>query len=390
MNKKIMTILAAAATLFTAGISSVAFTAELFGIQASGDSIFIIQRMPDVEDVKNNKDLIKATLAFSLKLTKEFENNGKLVVRFKGGEGNGLNENLQIYSKINEATDTDPEFLRPITVLKNTELFYQQSFLDNKFTVNFGKFGLGTHFAGNNYAGDKNSQFLTGSFSSDKTIDAPPPLIALRLNYVMTDIDIDYAHFLTKDDLNLNNFNFNLNKKLDILQVTYKPYKGGNYRIYTWTTNADYYSYENAKKYGTCGIGISADHAINERIGVFARIGHKNPYVGTKVEDTKTHQLVFRLPLSSLWNIGIQIKSTNDDVLGFAIGRISGSSVLENKKIENHKYGTETQIELYYKHKINNNIAVIANLQYLTNLKGGNAPYKYDIVVTGIRALITF
>ncbi|MDR3092975.1 MAG: carbohydrate porin, partial [Endomicrobium sp.] len=76
--------------------------------------------------------------------------------------------------------------------------------------------------------------------------------------------------------------------------------------------------------------------------------------------------------------------------LGFAIGQISGDCVLKSNNIDNFKYGKETQIELYYKYKINDNISIIANLQYLANLKGGNTSYNHDTVVIGIRTLIAF
>ena len=394
MNKKKKAVLAAVA--LTVGVSSAAFAMELFGTQVTGECAFTLQRMPDVmkastteykstlqmtpDDIKNYIDLIKATFAFSLKLTKEFENNGKLVVRFKGGEGNGLNDNLETYSKINESAD-------PGAFIKNTELFYQQSFLDNKFIVNFGKFGVGAYFADNNYT----SQFLTGAFSTDKTISISPSLLALRLNYAaITDISIDYAYFtyfLTKASPGPD-------KGLSILQVTYKPHEGGNYRVYVWTNNTYHRSYQsremNRKYYGTCGIGISADYAINERVGVFAKIGHKNPYVGT-INDREPAAPSFNLPPpSTLWNVGIQLKDLTNNALGFAIGQISGDCVLKSNNIDNFKYGKETQIELYYKYKINNNISIIANLQYLANLKGGNTSYNHDTVVIGIRTLIAF
>ncbi|MDR3092591.1 MAG: carbohydrate porin, partial [Endomicrobium sp.] len=248
-----------------------------------------------------------------------------------------------------------------------------------KLTINFGKLSLGSHFAGNNYANDEASQFVTGSFTTDKAIiDAPSQTIALALNYAATDsFDIAYAYF-TKNtgDFDRNGFN--------ILQFTCKSSKNGNYRLYGWLNNNKKYSNYKIpnKKSGTWGLGISIDQAITEEIGVFARIGYNR----IKKSEDEFRDNIFSL----LWNTGIQVKgsiwSRANDVVGLAVGQIYDSKGLKTEKISYKD--AETQIELYYKFALNNHIAISPIVQYFINPNAEKS--SNNIFVYGIRTSFAF
>ncbi|MCA6071511.1 MAG: carbohydrate porin [Endomicrobium sp.] len=407
MKKKMMKILlmisvfmllSATSKLFAAEAGSVA---EQFGIKVTWGGAVVMQGTPKANSTKknNNNGSNDATYASSLNITKEFENNGKIVAKFKVGRGRGLNQSLQTYAQVNSDSDHTIDPANNDVFAKISELSYQQSFLGNKLTANVGKLNFKSYFTDNKYA----KEFITGAFSGDKVIDKAPPRIALRLNYAALDkLDISYACFT---NTNLDYFNA---KGVNILQAAYKPSKKDNYKVYAWLNNKeDYSSFENNnKKSGTYGVGISADKEINKEIGIFGRFSYRDPSVGTdmRVSADTVH------PLSMSWNIGAQMKgsswSRTNDVAGFAIGQIYGSSYYRKhkKKVmikeidengnkvteKDYKDGAEIQMELYYKFVVSEHIALIPTAQYLVSPKGGNVATDDNVFVYGIRTQFTF
>jgi ribosomal protein S17E len=418
VNNKAIISLAASAFMLMSSSAPLAFAAdsaaEQLGIQVETNGTFIMQGIMGAKvDEKIKNFLRPATYKINLKLTKEFENNGKIIAHFEGEKSTEINNKINTYGSINPSYSKDIELetdikdsisysnliekdsnlkdlyihYTDITLLRITELYYQQALFNNKLTVNFGKLSLGRYFAGNKYANDETSQFVTGSFTTDKVIDAPSQTIALALNYAVVDnyFDIAYAYF-TKNTGNLDINGFN------ILQATYKSSEKGNCRLYAWLNNDKKYSYYNNKttddkKSGTYGFGISADQAIIEEIGVFFRAGYKNHRVGIKNSEGKFSDNI----LSLFWNTGIQVKgsiwSRTNDVTGFAIGQIYGSKGLKTGQIS-YKNCAETQIELYYKFALNNHIAITPVFQYFISPNGEKS--HNNIFVWGIRTSFTF
>ncbi|GHT64247.1 hypothetical protein AGMMS50222_02170 [Endomicrobiia bacterium] len=148
------------------------------------------------------KDRAYGSYVFDLKLSKEFKNDGEIVLHLNGSE----------------ASDSE---LAAVPICRCEELFYKQSYFNKKLNVDFGKFDLWRTFAGNNFAGDENSQFGSSYFARDRAIIRACEGPALRLGYALSKkFDIDCAHF-TPDIDNLGEEGFN------ILQTTFKPSKVG-------------------------------------------------------------------------------------------------------------------------------------------------------------------
>ncbi|MDR3274926.1 MAG: carbohydrate porin [Endomicrobium sp.] len=387
-----MTVLIAA--LVIASITRVVFAADSLadqlGLKFSGGGTFILAGTPKLNVTQNdNNGENNASYSLDLSITKEFENNGRITARFKGGAGKGIARELITYATVNADAD---ETITPEGYVhtKLTQLFYQQSFLDNKFTINFGKLSLGSYFAKNQYAGGGTSQFITKSFAADELIEKTGQAIAIRLNYAVTDkLDVDYAYFATR----LNHFDA---KGINILQATYKPCEKGNCRVYVWTSNNDRYSFKDLKdKSGTYGAGLSADQEINEKIGAFGRFGYKNPSDGiSSVAISSTNYENIKQTVSLSWSIGVQLKDfcsvRTNDVIGFALGRMYGSDECR-KCANNYKNKAETQLELYYKLVLNEYIAVTPAVQYFVNPLGGNGNTNGDnIIIYGIRTRFDF
>ena len=201
--------------------------------------------------------------------------------------------------------------------------------------------------------------------------------------YVLSDkFDLSYGYFTTKvEHIDANGVN--------AVQITYKPSKKGNYKLYVWENNNVHVSCKDiTKKSGTYGFGISADHEVSKSVGVFGRLSFKDPTVATL---DKSDDLEIKPTLS--WDAGVQIAGStwarNIDTVGFAIGQMYGSS--DYKDINsNYKNVAETEFELYYRFGINKHLGITPAVQYFINPKGGNAEYSHDVFVVGIRTRFDF
>jgi len=296
---------------------------------------------------------------FNLKLIKEF-NKGKIIGCLKSETGkidkNGLN--IDIYFPINTLIN-----------IKVTELFYEYPFsiLDRKFTLDFGKLSLFGTFASNKYTSD----FITKSFSNDKLISGTPNTNpGVKLNLALTDeIDIDCACFIASNESAL----------FSIFQITYKPssydlLKNGNYRVYIWRDSKPCRYISHCVKGSHCistwncpkiyGGGISLDKKINEYFGLFGKFAYKN---------SNSNALKGKF-LS--WNTGLQATlPPNLGSIGLAAGQIYEINC-----------SPETQLELYYKSTLNNNITISPSVQYLIS-PNENRKHK---ITCGIKVNVKF
>ncbi|MDR3281825.1 MAG: carbohydrate porin [Endomicrobium sp.] len=397
MNVKIFSLVA---TLIIMNFNSLTFAAdslsEQLGFQISGGASFILQATPKLNNKKEGTESANsATYSFDLIFRKDFKNDGRVLLNFAGGDGNGLSgENkLSTYSETNADVDKTVNSKGGYVKTKITKLFFEKPFFDSRLTVAFGKMGFFTYFANNNYAGDENKQFITGLFVKDPLIETPGQHVALRLNYIASEkVNIDYAYYTTRVD------QFDA-KGVNVLQTTYKAFKNGNYRIYVWKNNKEHFSFNSGNKSGIYGIGLSADQTINKKIGVFARVGYKKPSVGTKKNADKTSRdnFEFNLPTSLMWSLGTQFKSPcrlrMNDMVGLAIGQIYGSSKAKHANLgidSNYKADAETQIELYYNFMLSKLITLTPILQCFIKPQGGNAKTNDKILIYGIKTYFNF
>jgi hypothetical protein len=393
MKKKAIAKLTAAGLLILISATSKLLAAgsleERLGIKITGGGTFVVQGTSKKNAKINGDDL--PSCDFDLKLTKEFQNDGKIVVSFKDAKGSLPTRNLQTYATLNPIADQSFE----------TELFYQQSFVpfvNDSFTINFGMLDFGTHFGNNKYSNSKNSQFITSIFATDKIVEKPPKRMAAHLNYALGEIwGFSGACFLRE----INNLNFDW-----AIQVACKPSRRTNCLVYMWKNNQYHFLSEdvknkNRKNLGNLGLGVSLDQEISDDIGIFARVSWKNPSRIPAIAFENTRGVVsndnLNMLLSFSWNIGTQIKGTfwsrKDDALGFAIGQMYGSSSYKRYRNPEYKDGAETEIELYYKFGLNEHFAISPIAQFVISPRGGNVIGKdkdASIFIFGIRARINF
>jgi hypothetical protein len=370
----------------TQTLSAPVDAAQGLNIKVSGGGTFVFQGTSKDNVGDPDDGLYTVVYVFDLKLEKTLENNAKVVACFKGGRGDGLSKNVYTYANVNAVSD--PTFNGELELTKVTQLYYQQLCLDNKLIVSFGKLDFSAYFTGNRYSKDKNAQFITSIFIGDKIIEAPPQRIALNLCYALSDkFDLSYGYYTTQLE-RIDAYGVNA------LQVNYKPSKEGNYELYIWGNNSVHYSCKNLnKKSGTCGFGISSDHEISKNIGVFGRFSFKDPTVVIVKKSTSAVQVsdIDAKPTLS-WDAGIQIDgslwSRKSDALGFAVGQMYGSS--DYKVKPGYKNGSETEIELYYKARVNKYLSLTPAMQYFIKPRGGNVENSNNVFVIGIRTRFDF
>jgi hypothetical protein len=362
---------------------------EQFNIEVKGGGTFVIQDTPK-ENIHNDVEGASAGVyIFDLTLEKNFEHNGKVLVQFKGGRGKGLNRTLETYSGVDAVSDPSLNDAAD-TLAKVTKIYYQQSILNDKLTIDFGKLSFFSFFAGNKYSDDSDVKFITSLFTGDKIVESPAQRLALSLAYdIVENIKITYAYFSTDiDHVDASGLN--------AIQFAYSPYKCCNLLVYAWGNNKNHYSLKDInEKSNVYGFGISVDHKVNDNIGIFGRFSYKDSSVTLlKSSDSVVSVDNLRQPLSMSWDAGIQINgniwSRPIDLTGFAIGQMYGSKDYKEYIDPNYKDGAETTMELYYNFGINKNFAITPAVQYFIDPEGGNAPNKDNIVVAGIRTRMNF
>ncbi|MDR1087554.1 MAG: carbohydrate porin [Endomicrobium sp.] len=407
MKRKVAAFLVASSLFVSADAFASDSVSQSLGIKTDLCGSFVLQSTPKAND-GDDKGLSSASYLFDLKLTKEFEEYGKLLARFKGGRGNGLelggsdDKGVNTLSKVNANADEAIE--GEIEFAKVVELYYEQSILNSKLTIDFGKLNFWSFFTANKLADDDGTKFITGSFASDPIIDSVAQRTALRLKYALSDkFDISYAYFTTDQD------HFDA-CGINIAQVDFKPSTNGNYRLYLWENNQVHYKYsDNASKTGSYGFGVSVDQVINENIGLFVRFGYKDKSAGFHVTDKDGNGVAptaFVLPKSLSWSFGAQINgcvwARTKDTVGIALGQIYGSSdakghiatdgIYNGSNNGNYKDGAETALEVYYKFVINDYLALTPAIQYIASPRAGNVPDNGDnnVFVYGIRTVFNF
>jgi hypothetical protein len=368
--------------------------AEQFGIKFKGGITTVVQDSPK-ENITNDVEGASAGVYLvDLTLERNFEHNGKIVVQLKGGRGKGLNDKIETYAMVNAVSDPSLNDAAD-TLAKFTKAYYQQSILDDKLTIDFGKLNFNSFFASNKYSNDSDSQFITSIFTGDKIAETPPQRLGLALAYgIAKNFKVTYAYF-SQDIDHVDSSGVNT------VQLAYSPSNRCNLLFYAWGNNKNHYSIADPNiKSGIYGFGISVDHELIDNVGIFVRTSYKDPSVSVLKSSTSaiTPSEMKLQPFAS-WDTGVQISgniwSRPTDVVGFAIGQMYTSEYYtkHNKHHLDYNYndGAETEMEIYYNFGLKKyNIAITPAVQYFINPKGGNAVVKDNIVVAGIRTRVVF
>jgi hypothetical protein len=164
-------------------------------------------------------------------------------------------------------------------------------------------------------------------------------------------------------------------------------YLPGSYRAYLWQ-NGRGAGYDGIER-KHAGIGISVDQKVTDDVTLFGRYGH---------------QLTGKVRFDRALTLGAELAGTPwaraSDGLGVAFGALRTSSDFRNDAltvdadgdtVPDFGYpasGSEKQMEIYYRYKLNSNVELTPDLQWIRQ-PGGNAGAA-TVKVLGLRAKVGF
>lgn len=328
------------------------------------------------------EDVTDASYSLDLTFLKKFEDYGQAFVHLEQGNGQGVENELKVFSSVNRDADSDNN-------VRATEVWYEHYFSPKKIplTVTFGKLDPTGYIDDNTYANDETAQFLGRVFRNSPVIEFPDNSGGIRLGYAPFDL-VDF-NFLALDG------NADWEDIFDGMfyagQLNFKPKllgRDGNYRLLGWFNDQNHTKWldttkDKEKGYG---FGISFDQELTKELGIFLRYGWQNPKVYLNTASA--------FSLEQSYSLGGQLKGNlwgrNDDVVALAFGQIFPSD--DYKKADaSRRAKLENHLECYYNYRVNGHLSLSPDLQVIWNPYGKDATNgDSTIVVGGLRGQVDF
>ncbi|HRZ14268.1 MAG TPA: carbohydrate porin [Candidatus Omnitrophota bacterium] len=328
--------------------------------------------------LSSGEDVFDASVSADITLEKKFEEYGEGVVYLTSGQGAGVEDELQLYSNVNNDADNDQN-------ARLAEVWYEHYIHSISGAVAFGKLDATNYIDTNAYANDETTQFLGRMFRNSPVIEFPSngagvhfgasPLDFFDVNLVALDADADWEDVF--DGLFVAG------------QLTFKPRlfaREGKYRILVWNNGANHTQWTDAgkDKENNYGWGLSFDQELNDVVGVFMRYGWQDP---------KVYANGSAFSIEHSWSVGPQIKGSlwgrPDDCLGLSFGQITPSG--KYKTTSGVLAKTESHFEGYYNFKVNDHLCLSPDLQVIWRPYGKDAANgDGTIVVAGMRGQMDF
>ena len=344
----------------------------------------ILQGSSGVQDrLSPEGSITDATASYELELQTWIGEDGFVYLHIEAGKGNGIDGEIPTLSSFNGDAD-DNENVRV------TEFLYGHRFEGIGLVLEIGRLclsGPGDNapedailFEGNEYANNERSQFLSGAFINNPTVEFPDDngmgaMVRLSLN---TNLDISVG--VAEADADWDDVFKDI---FSIVELNFKPKTNGNqgnYRIYGWFNGKDHVSLINPMRTNESnhGFGLSLDQRINGTFALFARYGRQYGGV-SRVEHA--------------WSAGVQcfgkIFGRDDDTFGLAYGMaVIGEEWRRVARKEGINSGDEDHLEFYYNLKVNDHLNISPDIQWVKNPDGGMD--NDDVWAFGIRAQLFF
>ena len=309
---------------------------------------------------------------------------GDLVFNFKIGEtttavidveatgGNGLDTNVPTFAGLNGVAGSTDDRVR------FRQAWIEQSLFSDRLLATIGKIDLANYFDGNAVANDENSQFLSTAFVNAHALSLAEKGPGARLQIKLAEplvFGVGYGSGDASGDEIVNH-------GFGIAEIDYKLRLNeleGNYRVYgamdgsppeTETdkiTGAINVIGDKQKQKNAYNFGISIDQQVTDKLTLFGRYARRDRSVYLT---------------DSSWSAGVQyiglIPGRSDDVTAFAYGQIHGDGLQAQEKL----------LELYYKIKVIEKIAISPIVQYLIAPLGDTS--RDNVVVLGLRSQVNF
>jgi high affinity Mn2+ porin len=354
---------------------------EIFnGFTIGAGATYIVQGSGDVNNNNSDKSVTDASYSADLEIEKEFEDYGLAFFHFEAGNGEGITDELQLFSNVNADATGDASF-------DLIEAWYEHYFKSIPLTLTIGKLDAAVYLDANDYANDECVQFLGDMFKNSPVIDFPDDNSAgIRANLALSEfLDIE----LTAIDANAD-WEDIFENIFFAGQINFEPNlfnRSGNYRVYGWVNDKNHIKWSDSSKNqeDNYGFGLSFDQELNDVLGVFARYGWQNPEVYADGED---------FSLEQSWSVGIQFSGSlwnrEDDLFGLAFGQVIPSDDYKDAGT-NLKADPESHLEAYYNFKVNDHLSISPDIQIIWDPYGGDATGgDSTILVGGIRSQVDF
>lgn len=338
---------------------------------------------------------------------------GKIFSQFRVGQGNGLALNNAYTSTPNSTAFslTNSDDASAILAQAWYQLDVPLPFGGHKpnsrehLEINAGKIDPFVFFDQNLAADDESAKFLNNAFvhnplldsGGDAGVDAYGFTPGFRLAYhsELSKPEFWRASVGVFGSDNGASFDRSFNKPIVIGQLEFgrKLFGGldGNYRAYVWTNgqNIAYQNEVSPKLERHSGWGLSMDQRVGDAATLFARFGQN--------VDGKTR---FDQALTLGAELGGSDWGRSGDGLGLAMGWLNTSSEFKQNSssldadgdgVPDFAYaanGTEQLAELYYRIRLNGNLELTPDFQWIANPGGDkSAP---DAKVWGLRAKVSY
>jgi uncharacterized coiled-coil protein SlyX len=356
------------------------------GLEIGAGATVIVQGTNNANADGTKEDRADASYSADITLAKDFEAvNGRAFVHLEAGTGDGLEDNLALYSNVNRDADNNND-------VHLTEAWYEQGGCHNRLAITFGKLDPTVYFDTNEAANDETTQFLGRIFRNNPAIEFPDNTLGVRLAY------------MPKEWVEFNVGVFDANADWEKVgddafcagQATFKPKvfgRQGNYRILGWYNDLPHTSWltPTHDKEPAFGFALSFDQMVTDAVMLFCRYGWQDPRVYNPSLAAAGDR---QFSLEQSWSAGVQIEGglwgREKDVLGFAVGQAIASS--DYKKSDSTLAAkTEGHLEAYYNIHLNDHLSISPDFQYIWNPFGRDVAGNADpVCVWGLRSQIDF
>ncbi|MFH1798952.1 MAG: carbohydrate porin [Candidatus Omnitrophota bacterium] len=354
------------------------------GFRIGAGATFIAQGTPNANNAETRAaSRLDGSYTVDLEFEKKFGDFGLGYLLMETGQGEGLNNDLSLFSSVNvDAGDTSAT---PVV----TKVWYEQYLSNRQITLTGGKLGASDYLDKNEYSNDETSQFLSSMFKYSPAIDMPNDTgVGLRCNASPNAFDfIDLELLWMEEDADWEDM---LDNPFLSAQINFMPAKAfsydedmfsGNYRAYLWYNGADHAELtdvENSEN-GNFGFGLSCDQKLGNVFGTFARFGWQNP----KVSDIEYHWSGGARMTGEYWN-------RPEDIFAVAAGQaVPGAEYGD----AGNPHASETHVETYYAFKLNDYLTLSPDLQIIWDPNGLTESEEGDndtIFVYGLRGQVGF
>ncbi|MFH1645486.1 MAG: carbohydrate porin [Candidatus Omnitrophota bacterium] len=343
---------------------------SLLGMNVAAGATFITQMAVSPNNNADKDDVTDASYSVSLEFEKEFQDKAKAFLCLETGDGQGVEDELEVFSNVNrDADDSD-------SGVSVSAAWYEHYLFEKQLDVTFGKLDPTCYLDQNEIANDECHHFVGRMFRNSSVIDFPDNGPGLRLRLLMNKIDwIEVeSQFLDGDgDWEDISDNFFISYQVSILPKILADLQG-SYRLYGWTKRGSYTEWLDSSltDENRYGFGLSFDQQIFESLTVFCRYG----WVEDTVYDIDiTSSSGANYSLEQAFSGGIRLSGTlwgrGDDHLAMAGGVNMPSSEYEDAGLGLFA-DDEYHLETYYSWQVNDNFILSPDMQIIWNPLGSD------------------